>query len=111
MEIPPQDSEAYLLYLRGRYYLDRQTTSDVRTSIDYFQQALARNPNSARAYAGRFVENEELQPQRLAEQGSRGFASRLQAQPRRESRAHLPISLASILRGSLSWASFLTSKR
>jgi serine/threonine protein kinase len=51
-KIPPQDSETYLLYLRGRYYLDKQTTSDVRTSIDYFQQALSRNPNFAQAYAG-----------------------------------------------------------
>jgi len=50
--IPAQDSEAYLLYLRGRYYLDKQTANDVRTSIDYFQQALSRNPNFARAYAG-----------------------------------------------------------
>ena len=41
-KIPPQDSEAYLLYLRGRYYLDKQTTNDVRTSIDYFQQAISR---------------------------------------------------------------------
>jgi eukaryotic-like serine/threonine-protein kinase len=51
-KIPPQDSEAYLLYLRGRYYLDKQTTNDVRTAIDYFQQALSRNPNFAQAYAG-----------------------------------------------------------
>ena len=51
-KVPAQDSEAYLLYLRGRYYLDKQTITDVRTSIDYFQQSLSRNPNSARAYAG-----------------------------------------------------------
>ena len=51
-KISAQDSEAYLLYLRGRYYLDKQTINDVRTSIDYFQQALSRNPNFARAYAG-----------------------------------------------------------
>jgi TolB-like protein/DNA-binding winged helix-turn-helix (wHTH) protein/Tfp pilus assembly protein PilF len=51
-KIRPEDSEAYLLYLRGRYYLAKQTTNDVRTSIDYFQEALSRNPNFARAYAG-----------------------------------------------------------
>jgi serine/threonine protein kinase/tetratricopeptide (TPR) repeat protein len=51
-KIPAQDSETYLLYLRGRYYLDKQTTNDIRTAIDYFQQALSRNPNFARAYAG-----------------------------------------------------------
>jgi TolB-like protein len=48
----PQDLEAYLLYLRGRYYLDKQTATDVRTSINYFQQALSRDSNLARAYAG-----------------------------------------------------------
>jgi eukaryotic-like serine/threonine-protein kinase len=51
-KLSPQDSETYLLYLRGRYYLDKSTTGDVRTAIDYFQQALSRNPDFARAYAG-----------------------------------------------------------
>ena len=51
-KISPQDSETYLLYLHGRYYLDKQTTNDVRTAIDYFQQAISRNPNFGRAYAG-----------------------------------------------------------
>jgi tetratricopeptide (TPR) repeat protein len=51
-KIQPQDSEAYLLYLRGRYYLDKQTTDHVRTSIGFFQQALSRDPNLAQAYAG-----------------------------------------------------------
>ena len=51
-KISPQDSETYLLYLHGRYYLDHQTTKDVRTAIDYFQQAISRNPNFGRAYAG-----------------------------------------------------------
>ena len=51
-KISPQDSETYLLYLHARYYLDKQTTNDVRTAIDYFQQAISRNPNFGRAYAG-----------------------------------------------------------
>ena len=50
--IQPQDLEAYLLYLRGRYYLDKQTATDVRTAIDYFQRAISRNLNFGRAYAG-----------------------------------------------------------
>ena len=51
-KISPQDSETYLLYLHARYYLDKSTTNDVRTAIDYFQQAISRNPNFGRAYAG-----------------------------------------------------------
>jgi serine/threonine protein kinase/tetratricopeptide (TPR) repeat protein len=51
-KISPQDSETYLLYLHGRYYLDKQTSNDARKAIDYFQQAISRNPNFGRAYAG-----------------------------------------------------------
>ena len=51
-KVSPQDSETYLLYLHARYYLDKQTTNDVRTAIDYFQRAISRNPNFGRAYAG-----------------------------------------------------------
>ena len=42
------DPEAHDLYLRGRYFLNgRQMTK----AIDYFQQALAKNPNDALTYA------------------------------------------------------------
>lgn len=51
-KISPQDPEAYLLYLQGRYYLDKQHESDVRTSISLFQQALSKEPRLAQAYAG-----------------------------------------------------------
>ena len=51
-KVSPQDSETYLLYLHARYYLDKQTTNDVRTAIDYFQRAISRNPNFGRAHAG-----------------------------------------------------------
>jgi eukaryotic-like serine/threonine-protein kinase len=51
-KISPQDSETYLLYLHGRYYLYKQTINDLRTAIDYLQQAISRNPNFGRAYAG-----------------------------------------------------------
>lgn len=38
------DPEAYRLYLRGRFYWNRLTEEDIRKSIDYFKQALARHP-------------------------------------------------------------------
>ena len=47
-----ENTEAYLLYLKGRYHLERRTTADINKSIDYFQQALAIDPNYALAYAG-----------------------------------------------------------
>ena len=39
-------------YIRGRYLLDRQTESAMRQSIDSFQQATARDPQFAAAFAG-----------------------------------------------------------
>jgi adenylate cyclase len=44
--------EAYDLYLKGRYFVNRKTEPDIKRAIDYFQQALAKDPNDALAYAG-----------------------------------------------------------
>jgi adenylate cyclase len=46
------NTEAYDLYLKGRYFLSRKTEPDAKRAIDYFQQALAKDPNDALAYAG-----------------------------------------------------------
>jgi DNA-binding winged helix-turn-helix (wHTH) protein/TolB-like protein/Flp pilus assembly protein TadD len=47
-----EDTEAYLLYLKGRYYLNKVTPDAVKTSIDYFQQATEKDPSYALAFAG-----------------------------------------------------------
>ena len=46
------DTEAYQLYLKGRYFLNKSTEEDFRKSIDYFQQALEKDPKYALARAG-----------------------------------------------------------
>lgn len=46
------DTEAYQLYLRGRYHWNKRTESDIKKSIGYFEQAIARDPAYAQAYAG-----------------------------------------------------------
>jgi len=46
------DPEAYQLYLQGRYYWLARGAENVTRSIDYFQQAIARDPKFARAHAG-----------------------------------------------------------
>jgi len=46
------DAEAYDLYLKGRYYWHERGAANVTRSIEYFQQAIARDPTFARAYAG-----------------------------------------------------------
>lgn len=47
-----QNPEAFELYLKGRYYWNRRTASDIKTSISYFNQAVATDPDYALAYAG-----------------------------------------------------------
>ncbi|MBA3804129.1 MAG: protein kinase [Acidobacteria bacterium] len=44
--------EAYQLYLKGRYLWNKRTGTDVRKSVEYFQQAIDRDPAYALAYAG-----------------------------------------------------------
>lgn len=48
-----QDGEAYQLYLLGRYYFRRSgKKEDLQKSIEYFEQAIKKDPNYAPAYAG-----------------------------------------------------------
>ncbi len=44
--------EAYRLYLQGRFYWAKREEKYVKTAIDYFNQAIAQDPNYALAYAG-----------------------------------------------------------
>jgi eukaryotic-like serine/threonine-protein kinase len=47
-----QSPEAYDLYLKGRYAWNKRTHSDLATAISYFNQAIAKDPGYALAYAG-----------------------------------------------------------
>jgi serine/threonine-protein kinase len=44
--------EVYRLYLKGRYYWNKMTTEAYRKAIDLFEQAIAKDPTYALAYAG-----------------------------------------------------------
>jgi TolB-like protein/Tfp pilus assembly protein PilF/predicted Ser/Thr protein kinase len=48
-KVNPQAHEAYL---KGRYFWDKGNGADLRKSIEYYEQALAIDPNYALAYAG-----------------------------------------------------------
>ncbi|MGA3039411.1 MAG: tetratricopeptide repeat protein [Bryobacteraceae bacterium] len=40
------------LYLQGRFYWNKRTPESLRRAVDYFAQAIVRDPNYARAYVG-----------------------------------------------------------
>ena len=44
--------ETYDLYLKGRYFWNKRTADGFRQAADYFQRAIDKDPNFARAYAG-----------------------------------------------------------
>lgn len=46
------NADAYQAYLKGRYHWSQRTTESLRLSVEYFQQAIARDPNYALAYDG-----------------------------------------------------------
>lgn len=45
-------SEAYQLYLKGRYHWGKRSMDDIEKAIDCFQQAIKIDPNFALAYTG-----------------------------------------------------------
>ncbi len=47
-----ENVEAYQLYLSGGYFQDKRTADGLNKSLDYFQQAIEKDPEYALAYAG-----------------------------------------------------------
>jgi TolB-like protein/DNA-binding winged helix-turn-helix (wHTH) protein/Tfp pilus assembly protein PilF len=48
----PVDPEAYEAYLRGRYFWNRRDVGGFQKAIEYFNQAIKKDPNFALAYSG-----------------------------------------------------------
>ena len=46
------DPEAHELYLKGRYFWNKRDQAGFTKAVDYFQQAIAKDPTYAAAYAG-----------------------------------------------------------
>lgn len=47
-----ENAEAYQLYLKGRFYWNKYTEAGFRKAIEYFDQAVEKDPNYALAYVG-----------------------------------------------------------
>ena len=46
------DLEAYNLYLQGQFHRRRGSASSMRTAVEFYRQAIARDPSFAEAYVG-----------------------------------------------------------
>ena len=49
---PTANPEAYELYLKGRFFWNKRTGTDLRKAIEYFNQAITTDPKYALAYVG-----------------------------------------------------------
>jgi TolB-like protein/Tfp pilus assembly protein PilF len=49
---PTVNPDAYELYLRGKFFAEKRTGADLRKSIEYYDQAIAKDPNYPLAYVG-----------------------------------------------------------
>ncbi len=47
-----KDLEAYQLYLKGRFHWNKRTAEGLHKALEYFQEAIRRDPRYAIAYAG-----------------------------------------------------------
>jgi TolB-like protein/DNA-binding winged helix-turn-helix (wHTH) protein/Flp pilus assembly protein TadD len=50
--VEARDTEAYQLYLRGRYFWNKRDEPGLRRAVSYFEQAIARQPGYALAWVG-----------------------------------------------------------
>jgi TolB-like protein/Flp pilus assembly protein TadD len=49
---PTENPQAYMLYLKGRYFWNKRTESNIQIGLDYFQQAVDLDPGYSLAWVG-----------------------------------------------------------
>ncbi|MGD9561606.1 MAG: tetratricopeptide repeat protein [Pyrinomonadaceae bacterium] len=47
-----KSNEAYQLYLKGRYFWNKRTPESLKQAVEFFEQAIKKDPNFALAYSG-----------------------------------------------------------
>jgi tetratricopeptide (TPR) repeat protein len=50
--IPTVNTDAYIYYLTGRFFWNKRTEIDLKKSVEYFEKAIAADPDYALAHAG-----------------------------------------------------------
>ncbi|HUU14275.1 MAG TPA: tetratricopeptide repeat protein [Terriglobia bacterium] len=101
----PVNPEAHEAYLKGRFYWNKRTADGLKKSLDYFQQAMEKDPNYAVAYAGLadsysiLADNSFSPPE---ESYPKARAAALKALEIDDSLAEAHVSLGQIL-GSYDW--------
>ena len=96
--------EAYEAYLKGQYHLFRRTAADAQKSLEYFQQAVQKQPDYALAYAS------IAQAYETAAGSAQGALSPREAFPSAKAAALRAIALDPTLGepyASLAWNSFV----
>jgi eukaryotic-like serine/threonine-protein kinase len=93
-------TEAYQLYLQGRYYWNQRTEDGLKKGIEYFEKATLKDPNYAPAYSGladcySLLNVYNIEPATVSNDKARDAATR--ALQLDESLADAHASLASVL--------------
>ncbi len=92
-----ENAEAYRLYLKGRHYWNRWTEEGFYKAIEYFQQAVDKDPSYALAYAGLADSyvllgwNSYLSPKEALPKGKAAAMAALQLDPDL-AEAHTPLA-------------------
>jgi adenylate cyclase len=47
-----ENADAYQLYLKGRFFWNKRTASDLKQAVEFYNQAIEKDPNYALAYSG-----------------------------------------------------------
>ena len=91
-------NEAYQLYLKGRFYWNKRTPEALQKSIEYFNQAIDKDPRFALAYAG-LADSYVVPGNRLAprEAMPKAKAAAIQALVLDETLAEAHVSLGRVL--------------
>jgi serine/threonine protein kinase/tetratricopeptide (TPR) repeat protein len=101
-KLPTDSPEAYQLYVKGRYFNDRFSADGRAKALEYFRQAIAKDPGFAGAYAGlagtqilRGFFGESADPQEMA--GGMAAARKALSLDSSQSEAHSALGLGLVM--------------